>query len=42
MVKSMYQHALEQWDWASSEQQEDARNIINGRIFAKEQVSFKI
>jgi len=41
MVKSMYQFALEQWDWASSEQFDEARIIISGRA-AKEQVAFKI
>ena len=31
MVKSMYQYALSQWDWASSQQQEEAHFIISGR-----------
>jgi len=42
MVKSMYQYALEQWDWASSEQMENAKNIISGRSQNKEEVTFKI
>lgn len=28
MVKSMYEYALAQWDWASSDQQEDAKIIL--------------
>jgi len=31
MVKSMYQYALSQWDWASSQQQEEAHLIISGK-----------
>lgn len=34
MVKSMYEYALAQWDWASSDQMEDA-NIILGRVSYK-------
>ena len=30
MIQGMYQHALEQWDWASSKQKEDAKYIISG------------
>lgn len=42
MVKSMYQFALQQWDWASSEQMNEAENIISGRSSTKEQVAWKI
>jgi SpoVK/Ycf46/Vps4 family AAA+-type ATPase len=42
MVKSMYQFALQQWDWASSEQISEANNIISGRSSTKEQVAWKI
>jgi len=42
MVKSMYQFALQQWDWASSEQISEASNIISGRSSTKEQVAWKI
>lgn len=35
MVKSMYEYALAQWDWASSEQMQDA-NVILGRVPNKE------
>jgi ATP-dependent 26S proteasome regulatory subunit len=42
MVKSMYQYALEQWDWASSEQMDNARNVITGRSINKEELTFKI
>lgn len=45
MVKSMYQFAIEQWDWASSDQLEEAKLIISGRasqMQSQEQVSFKI
>ena len=31
MIKGMYQYALEQWDWASTEQQKDAKLILSGR-----------
>ena len=34
MVKSMYEYALEQWDWASTSQMEDAK-IILGRTTQK-------
>lgn len=30
MIKNMYQYALEQWDWASTEQLQDAKMIIQG------------
>ena len=30
MIKGMYQHALDQWDWASTKQKEDAKYIISG------------
>lgn len=30
MIQGMYQHALEQWDWASTKQKEDAKYIISG------------
>jgi len=42
MVKSMYQYALEQWDWASSEQMDDARRVISGRTQNKEELTFKV
>jgi SpoVK/Ycf46/Vps4 family AAA+-type ATPase len=42
MVKSMYQFALEQWDWASSSQLEEAKLVITGKAAVSEQVSFKI
>jgi len=38
-VKSMYQYALEQWDWASTEQMEDAK-IILGRNKSSTKLSF--
>jgi hypothetical protein len=38
MVMSMYQYALEQWDWASTEQMEDARMIL-GKSSNKKQTS---
>jgi ATP-dependent Zn protease len=28
MVKSMYQHAVQQWDWASNDQFEDAQKLL--------------
>jgi hypothetical protein len=31
MIKGMYQYALEQWDWASTQQQKDAKLILSGR-----------
>jgi SpoVK/Ycf46/Vps4 family AAA+-type ATPase len=31
MIKSMYQYALAQWDWASSQQEEEAHFILSGR-----------
>jgi len=31
MIKGMYQYAMEQWDWASTEQQNDAKLILSGR-----------
>jgi hypothetical protein len=34
----MYQYALEQWDWASTEQMEDARMIL-GKSSNKKQTS---
>jgi len=42
MVKSMYSYALTQFDWASSEQQNDAQNIISGRTSSQPQVAWKI
>ena len=42
MVKSMYEYALEQWDWASSDQMDEAKLIISGRSSKREEVSFKI
>jgi ATP-dependent 26S proteasome regulatory subunit len=42
MVRSMYQYALEQWDWASSEQMNEASFVINGRSSVQPQVAFKI
>lgn len=42
MIKSMYHFALEQWDWASSEQHNDAQNVINGRTSVQPQVTWKI
>jgi hypothetical protein len=42
MVKSMYQFALQQWDWASSEQMDEANNVISGRSSTKQQVTWKI
>ena len=38
LVMSMYQYALEQWDWASTEQMEDAK-IILGKSSTKKQTS---
>lgn len=38
-VKNMYQYALEQWDWASTEQMEDAK-IILGRNKSSTKLSF--
>jgi len=42
MIKSMYSYALAQCDWASSEQQNDAENVISGRTTAQPQVTWKI
>ena len=42
MVQSMYRFALEQWDWASSEQMQEATMVIEGRSVAQPQVTFKI
>jgi ATP-dependent 26S proteasome regulatory subunit len=42
MVQSMYQFALEQWDWASTEQYNDANMIISGRSSVSPEVSWKI
>jgi len=42
MVKSMYQFALEQWDWASSEQMQEANLVISGRSTNQPQVAWKI
>lgn len=36
MVMSMYQYALEQWDWASTDQMEDARMILGKSSSAKQ------
>ena len=38
MVTSMYEHALEQWDWASQSQMDDAE-IILGKKKPKTSVS---
>jgi hypothetical protein len=35
MVMNMYQYALEQWDWASNEQMEDARMILGKKTPVK-------
>ena len=35
MVMSMYQYALEQWDWASTSQMEDARMILGKKSLVK-------
>jgi len=37
MVMSMYQYAIEQWDWASTSQLEDAKMILGKKIPAKSQ-----
>jgi hypothetical protein len=42
MVKSMYQFALEQWDWASSSQLQEARSIITGKTTSSQQITFKV
>lgn len=42
MVKSMYQFALEQWDWASSQQMQEATLIVSGRSTNQPQVAWKI
>ena len=42
MVQSMYRFALEQWDWASTEQMQEAAMVIEGRSIAQPQVTFKI
>jgi len=42
MIKSMYNYALAQWDWASSEQQIDAQNVLSGRTVDQPQVTWKI
>ena len=43
MIKGMYQYALEQWDWASTEQQNDAKLIITGnKVNSKEDLAWKI
>ena len=42
MVQSMYQFALEQWDWASTEQYNNASMVISGRSSASPEVSWKI
>lgn len=39
MVKSMYENALQQWDWASDEQYEDAKNLLG---INKSKVSSKV
>lgn len=41
MVKGMYEYALEQWDWASAEQMEDAKLILGrNQAKSKTKVSF--
>lgn len=42
MVKSMYQFALQQWDWASSEQLSESNSVIAGKSSKQSQVSYKI
>jgi len=42
MVQSMYQFALEQWDWASTEQYNDASMVISGRSSTSAEVSWKL
>lgn len=39
MVKSMYQHALSQWDWASDDQMQDAKFILNKSLAQKSSTS---
>jgi len=42
VVQSMYQFALEQWDWASTEQYNDANMVISGRSSVSPEVSWKL
>jgi SpoVK/Ycf46/Vps4 family AAA+-type ATPase len=40
MVKSMYHHALEQWDWASNDQFEDAQKLLGIGVKPSAKVKF--
>jgi ATP-dependent 26S proteasome regulatory subunit len=42
MIKGMYQYALEQWDWASTEQLNDAKLVITGKTANSEELAWKI
>jgi hypothetical protein len=34
MIQDLYKTAIDQWDWASTDQLEDAKNILNPRANA--------
>jgi len=42
VIQSMYQVAIEQWDWASTEQYNDANMVISGRSLVSPEVSWKL
>lgn len=42
VIKGMYQYALEQWDWASTEQFNDASLILNGTTANSQELAWKI
>jgi len=42
MIKAMYQHAIEQWDWASTEQLNDASLILFGKTADSQELAWKI